>query len=198
MTQDSATPSQNPNQAFDWNQHSEDNSSRVMGEGQDPAEVVWTYGQLRDAYRQMLMAPIQHISRRLRGTEQHVAILANQASPPIKTFADLVRHSKPPLHLLDLAKNFAKAAFHTSTSIPAASSLMLYYLVICVAFLRYDKKITSLAEEQLRENIVDRLSEPWIDAGTQQILTQALTKWQSVDDLLEANSSDDSDVFPAM
>ena len=84
------------------------------------------------------------------------------------------------------------------TGEPISSSLMMYYLVICTAFLKHDKKITSLPDATLRENIVDRLSEPWLDAGTQQVLTQALTKWQSVDDLLEGGNSNETDIFDAM
>jgi len=179
-----------------WDQEATQNLSHLMGQSQAPKQ--WSVEEQKTAYIRLMQLPLSAIAQRVRGTEQSIAILSGQMNPPAVTFLDLLRHPKPPLQLLELVKTYAKAAFHTSQSVPISSSLMLYYLVLSVAYLRHDKKITSLGENVVKENLVDRLSEPWIDKGTAQLLTQALTKFQSVDDLLMDTESEDSGAFPAV
>jgi len=181
---------------YDWDKHSTQNISRVMGSTDSRmAQAAWTTEQLRKMYQRLLCTRVDKLSTRVPKAAQRAAQLAAASNPPVEKIIDLIRHPNPSLELLELTKGFAKAVFHHSHCVPPAVSIMLYYLIIVVAMLRHDEKITTLGDEQLKEGIFSRMTEPWLDNGSAQLLQQALTKMQTEEDLLSFDP-DASDVIP--
>jgi hypothetical protein len=91
-----------------------------------------------------------------RGVEENEGLL-------IKNFADLLRHPFPPVALLQMVKNFAKAHVdHPESPMPAEIARVLYFAAISAAWVRRDERITSLAPAELRHGLEWTAGEPWV------------------------------------
>lgn len=100
--------------------------------------------------------------------------LALAASPPIRTFADLLWHEKPPAKLLNWAKEFAKqAAVNPSRPLPLAMSKVLYSLTLLVAK-RCDYCISSQSDTSRMRGAAWLLGQTWIDERTRQLVRRCL------------------------
>jgi len=82
----------------------------------------------------------------------------------IRTFRDLFTHSQPPVELLQLTKQFAKAMVYSPDSpIPAEIGQVLYLAAIVAAQVRCGQRITELDAAALREGIAWVLAQDWLD-----------------------------------
>ena len=82
----------------------------------------------------------------------------------IRTFRDLLTHPQPPVTLLQVTKQFAKAMVCSPESpVPAEIGRVLYLAAILAALLRCGQRITELDTAALREGIDWALVQPWLD-----------------------------------
>lgn len=87
-------------------------------------------------------------------------------------FGDLVRHPRPPLQLLQLLKEYAKAT-RADGSLPAEVATVLYHLSVALALSHCGQRITDAPDAKLRAGIDWCLAQSWLDEGTRATLIQS-------------------------
>jgi hypothetical protein len=103
--------------------------------------------------------------------------LSEAQSLLLKSFADLFHHPAPPVELLELTKDFAKANMdHAQSSLPSEVAAALYYTSIAAALVRLGARISRLPEGELRRGLLWTGEQAWLDEETKQLLLQAAGK----------------------
>jgi hypothetical protein len=103
---------------------------------------------------------------------------ADAAAPPagIRTFGDLLHHPAPPVELLVLAKDFAKASLaDPHAALPKEVAAVLYFAAIVVARRRCGARISQLSPEELRAGAEWVMAQPWVDPATRRLFESAGT-----------------------
>ena len=91
------------------------------------------------------------------------------------TFRDLFRNPHPPLDILKLVKEFAKANRDNPEScLPAEISTAIYFAAIALAMTRCGERITELDDDKLRRGIEWVVAQTWIDESTRSRCRDAL------------------------
>jgi hypothetical protein len=94
-----------------------------------------------------------------------------------RSYGELFRHPSPPLNLLIMVKEFAKAHFeHPDSSLPREIALVLYSICIYAALVRLEKRISSLADAALLEAGEWLLVQDWVDHPTKQLVRDGISK----------------------
>lgn len=92
----------------------------------------------------------------------------------LSSFGDLLRHPQPPLELLGLVKEFAKAnRHHPRSPLPAEVATVLYYAAIAAALVACGTRITRLSDARLCEGWHWVQAQPWIDPDTAGLCARA-------------------------
>ena len=93
----------------------------------------------------------------------------------------MLLHATPPVELLRLAKDFAKANMdHPDGTLPKEVAAMLYYACIAAALTRLDERISQLKDAELERGLRWAKDQPWVDKNIQQLLAQGLDKLPGV------------------
>jgi hypothetical protein len=93
----------------------------------------------------------------------------------LKSYSDLFRHSLPPLDLLVIVKEYAKAASVTSDGpLPPEVARVLYFTCLAAAWVRHRACISSLTAAELRAGFDWVLDRPWADPIIKDLCTQAI------------------------
>jgi hypothetical protein len=93
----------------------------------------------------------------------------------IRTFRDLFTHHNPPIHLLQLTKNFAKSHLkHPDSPLPPEIATVLYYTSIVTAWVRLNRRISELAAADLERGLAQVAAEPWLDEELRNLLVEGL------------------------
>ena len=139
---------------------------------------LWRPEELGAIFRHQMAAPVLvDLGGYDPGTAARLKILSDAQSLLLKSFSDLFHHSAPPLELLELTKDFAKANMdHAQSSIPGEVAAALDYTSIAAALVRLDARITRLPPADLRRGLLWTREQAWLDADTKQLLLQAADK----------------------
>jgi hypothetical protein len=139
---------------------------------------LWRADELGAIFRHQLAAPmLMDLGGFDPGTAARLKTLSAAQSLLLKSFSDLFHHPSPPLELLRLTKDFAKANMDQAEStLPAQVAAALYYASIAAALARLDIRISQLKDAELREGLLWARGESWIDSETKQLLDQAAGK----------------------
>jgi hypothetical protein len=143
---------------------------------EDDARGAWRPAELEALWRHQLSAAIAFD---LAGTSAELAEQFQGAARPadIVTFGDVLRHPVPPVALLDLVKQFAKAHYRNHESpLPQEISMTLYYATLSAAWVRRDQRITRLSDESFRGGLEMVLAGPWLDTATRRLLEEGRRK----------------------
>jgi len=101
-----------------------------------------------------------------------------------RCYGELFRDPSPPLQLLIMVKEFAKAHFdHPDSPLPREIALVLYSLCIYAALVRLGIRITSLEDASLLEAGEWLLVQDWVDHSTKQLARDGMSR------LVSANPS---------
>ena len=149
----------------------------LLAAGEPPAGL-WRPDEMAAIFEHQMAAPLVVD---LRGLAPPVArrleALAGGQGAPAQSFADLLRQQNPPLELLELVKDFAKANLdHPESGLPSEIASALYYTSIASALVHRDKRITSLSDTDLQRGLSLTRDQAWLDDATKALLTQALEK----------------------
>jgi len=139
---------------------------------------LWRPEELGAIFRHQMSAPVLvDLGGYDPGTAARLKRLSEAQSLLLKSFSDLFHHPAPPLELLELTKDFAKANMdHAQSSLPAEVAAALYYTSIAAALVRLGARITRLPEAELRRGLRWTSEQAWLDEPTKQLLLQAAGK----------------------
>jgi hypothetical protein len=143
----------------------------------DPtSERMWTPEELGAILRHQLSVPVQfELGEAAPDLFKTLQKNASAQGAKITSYADLLNHPSPPIELLLLLKDFAKAAAsHPDSALPSAVAKVLYYLTISVALLRHNRRITSMSDTDLQSSLRWALNLPWVEPPQRALLEQAL------------------------
>jgi hypothetical protein len=139
---------------------------------------LWRPEELSAIFRHQMTAPILvDLGGFDPATAARLKTLSEAQSLLLKSFSDLFHHPVPPLELLTLTKDFAKANMdHPESSLPQEVAAVLYYASIAAAAVRLDARISQLPNAELQRGLVWAGDQPWVDDRTREIFVQALKK----------------------
>lgn len=145
---------------------------------------LWRPDELAAIFRHQMSAPVLvDLGGFDPGTAIKLKILSEAQGLLLKSFSDLFLHPSPPLELLELTKEFAKANLdHPESSLPNEIATALYYTSIATALVRLDKRISQLDNESLRRGLLWVKEQAWISPEIQALLVKAMEKLSPASD----------------
>ena len=133
----------------------------------------WQSSELGDIFVHQLAVPLRTDLVRLGPVALSTPQLC--AAPwASRTFGELLTDPAPPLALLRLVKDFAKASGQGDLGLPGPVSLGLYYAAIAVALVRHGVAISTLNADELRGGIRWALAADWLDPALRSMFEAAL------------------------
>ncbi len=133
----------------------------------------WDAAELGMILGHQLRTPLADELARLEPSARN-ALAALSGPNGINTFADLLRHSAPPLGALVLTKDFSKACTSDPESpLPREIATVLYYASIASALLRLGRRISGLNDQGLRQGFDWVARQPWVDADLRDLCEHA-------------------------
>lgn len=148
-----------------------------LAAGEERARL-WRPEELGAIFRHQMSSPIlMDLGGFDPATAGRLKLLSDAQSLLLKSFSDLFHHPAPPLELLTLTKEFAKANMdHPESALPGEIASVLYYASIATALVRLDARISQLKDAELQRGLLWAKEQPWVDEQTRDILVQALRK----------------------
>ena len=149
----------------------------LMATGEERADL-WRPEELAAIYRHQMSAPVMvdlgafdpRTATRLRTLGEAQGLL-------LRSFDDLFHHPAPPIELLELVKDFAKANLdHPESGLPREIAAALYYASIAAALVRLDARISQLPDADLQRGLRWAMGQAWLDEKAKELLTQASGK----------------------
>jgi hypothetical protein len=149
----------------------------LMETGAEQARL-WGPDELAAIFRHQMSAPVLvDLGGFDPGTAVRLKTLSEAQGLLLKSFSDLFHHPSPPIALLKLTKEFAKANMdHPESGLPTEIVSVLYYASIAAALVRLDARISRLKEADLRRGLLWAKDQAWIDEETKALLLKALEK----------------------
>ena len=140
------------------------------------ADRLWRDDELGALLRHQMTAPMQvDLINLERGLALKVRNLAEAQGLTLKSFGDLLAHPNPPVELLKITKDFAKACrLSPHSPVPHEIASVLYFACIAAALVRCRRRITGLTNDALTEGFRWVLSQPWLDAPTRALTEESL------------------------
>jgi hypothetical protein len=141
----------------------------------DPdAQELWETGELGAILEHQLDAPLEFdligVGAAVVGRMRRTFATGEE----IRTFGDLLRHPSPPVEILELTKEFAKASrSHADSPLPDEVAAVLYLGSIAAALVRCARRITKLDDEGLRFGLEWALALPWLDDPIRGLIEEA-------------------------
>jgi hypothetical protein len=149
-----------------------DRLARLMAVVED-AEVGWKVEDLAAILAHQLQAHVGFELENLR--YQSPAVYSRVEAAGVRSFQQLFEHSDPPLELLRMTKDFARAhSAHPESSLAKEIVTTLYFASVSLAMVRHQVRITQLNDPELRQGITWCLAQAWMQPGLQRIFRQAL------------------------
>jgi len=148
-----------------------------MAAGEERARL-WRPDELAAIFRHQMSAPVlvdlgtfdPRSATRLRALSEAQGLL-------LRSFTDLFHHPAPPVELLELVKDFAKANLdHPESGLPGEIAAALYYTSIAAALVRLDARISQLPDADLQRGLRWTMEQAWLDEKTKELLAKASEK----------------------
>jgi hypothetical protein len=146
----------------------------LMEAGAEGARL-WLPEELAAIFQHQMQAPVLlDLGGFDPGSAVRLKTLSEAQGLILKSFSDLFHHPSPPLELLRLTKDFAKANLdHSESGLPAEIVSVLYYTSIAVALVRLDTRISQLKDADLRRGLLWAKDQAWVDEETKALLVEA-------------------------
>jgi hypothetical protein len=144
----------------------------------DESSPLWGADELAALFRHQMSAPVLvDLGSFDPRTATQLKTLAEAQGLLLSSFADLFNHATPPLQLLQLVKDFAKANMdHPESGLPREIATALYYTSIAAALLRLDKRISQLPDAELQRGFKWVQEQKWLDDKTKGLVAEVLKK----------------------
>ena len=146
--------------------------AKMIDLGADP-QGLWEPEELGTILEHQLAAPLEFEVIGVDRAELRKLRFESNTPDEIETFGDLLRHPQPPVALLELTKQFAKASCgHPERPLPDEVAAVLYVTSIVVALVRCGKRITRLGNDGLQYGLDRALRQTWLDESTRKLLEE--------------------------
>ena len=147
----------------------------LMATGEERAKL-WRPDELAAIFRHQMSAPmLVDLGSFDSRTATKLRTLSEAQGLLLKSFADLFHHPAPPIELLELIKDFAKANMdHPESGLPDEIAAALYYTSIAAALVRLDVRISHLPDADLQRGLRWTMEQAWLDENTKELLAKAL------------------------
>jgi len=144
----------------------------------DESSPLWGANELAALFHHQMSAPmLMDLGSFDPRTAEQLKTLAAGQGLLLSSFADLFNHPAPPLQLLQMVKDFAKANMdHPESGLPREIATALYYSSIAAALVRLDARISQLPDADLQRGLRKAQEQKWLDAQTKALLAGALKK----------------------
>ena len=139
----------------------------LMASG-DERHPLWRPEELAAMFRHQMSAPVlMDLGSFDPRTAARLKTLSAAQGLLLSSFADLFNHPAPPIQLLQLVKDFAKANMdHPESGLPREIAAALYYASIAAALVRLDTRISQLADADLQSGLRWTQEQAWLDEKT--------------------------------
>jgi hypothetical protein len=145
-------------------------ASLIAGSDDDIGERIWQAGELAAILRHQMNTPLQVDLAALNGAAGRLKDEAAAAGLLLMSFGDLLEHPQPPLKLLKMMKDFAKASRISPVgAMPREIATVIYFASILVAMAKRSRRITTLDDKALRDAIRWALAQPWLDGISRKV-----------------------------
>ena len=133
----------------------------------DIGERIWRPDQLAAILRHQLTTPLHVDLAGVSGAAGQFKAAAEARGLVLKSFGDLLQHRQPPVALLKLVKDFAKACrLSPDSTIPREISSVIYFASIIAAMTRCSRRITRLDNAAILKAVRWALEQPWLEEIT--------------------------------
>jgi hypothetical protein len=125
---------------------------------------VWTEDEIGAVLAHQWGAPLRVSLEGLDPPQRAaVKVIAEAEQLLLRSFGDLLAHRNPPLELLQITKDFAKAiGTHPGSPLPPDAARVLYLAAIAVARARCGQRISTMSDAELIDGITWTLARPWL------------------------------------
>ncbi|HEX3624788.1 MAG TPA: hypothetical protein VH280_05105 [Verrucomicrobiae bacterium] len=144
----------------------------------DERGPLWRPDELAAIFRHQMSAPVlMDLGSFDPRTASQLKTLTAAQGLLLSSFADLFNHANPPLQLLQLVKDFAKANLdHPESGLPREIATAVYYASIAAALVHANQRISKLSDDDLQRGLRLTREQPWLDERTRSLLATALEK----------------------
>jgi len=151
--------------------------SELLAAGEERARL-WRPDELAAIFKHQVSAPmLVDLGGFDPRTAEQLKLVSEAQGLLLRSFSDLIHHPSPPLELLELVKNFAKANVdHPESGLPAEVASALYYLSIAAALVRREARISKLADADLARGFAWAGAQAWLDERAGRLLAEAGAK----------------------
>jgi len=151
--------------------------SALINSGSESTRL-WGPEELAAVFRHQLSAPVfVDLGQMPKRAAVKLRRLGDAQGLLLKSFSELFHHPVPPVELLELTKDFAKANMdHPESALPGEVATALYYVSIAAAHVRLGARISKLGDDDLRRGWLWTRDQGWIDEMTKALLEEALSK----------------------
>lgn len=148
-----------------------------MAAGRERARL-WRPDELKAIFQHQMAAPILvDLGGLNAAVAAQVKKLTSTQGLVLTSFLDLLLHQQPPLELLTLTKDFAKANMdHPESALPPEIAGVLYYSAIAAALTRLGERISQLNDAELRRGLGWAGEQSWVDPRIRRLLLEAISK----------------------
>jgi len=149
----------------------------LLASGEERARL-WRPEELAAIFRHQISTPmLVDLGGFDPRTAAQLKVVSEAQGLLLKSFDDLFHHPTPPVELLNVAKDFAKANLdHPESGLPGEIASALYYTSIASALVHLDARISTLPDADLRRGLAWTREQPWLDEKTKELLTRAMDK----------------------
>src|ERR1700722_17970456 len=144
----------------------------------DERGQLWRADELAAMFRHQMSAPmLMDLGSFDPRTASQLKMLSAAQGLLLSSFGDLFNHPTPPIQLLQLVKDFAKANMdHPESGLPSQIATALYYACIAAALVHLDARISQLPGADLRNGLRWASEQVWLDEKTKALLIAAVKK----------------------
>jgi hypothetical protein len=151
---------------------------RLWSEAANQETRVWTEAETAAVLAHQLSAPVVFD---LGGLDPEAAALLGRLAARegllVRSFRDLFLHPQPPLDLLRLTKDFAKAHLSDPESpLPREVAMVLYYASIAAAHLHRLPEISRLPPSEVQLGARWALAKSWLDPALRRLFESLLSR----------------------
>lgn len=147
---------------------------------------VWTEEEIGAVLVHQWMAPLrvslEGISPQQRSA---VKLVAEADELLLRSFGDLLTHRSPPLELLVIMKDFAKAVgVHPHSPLPPDAARVMYLGAIAAARVRCRQRISSMTDAELIEGMRWTLAQRWLAPQIESVLEDLLVELEGKQEVM--------------